>query len=217
MPGRSSSDGFMPSRRLRLHLAAIVADILHAGVGVLGDVLRQRRVGRVIPARRRDRYRNAVETLALLVEIVALDDDVVARRVLDEARLDRGCGRARPACVDLVEIAAQSDAIDFPVGRKAADDDRNVVALAFAVDDIGEQERLALALRNAAAELPAHQRMHFRVLVDRAVDADELAGLFKRSDMIMEIGIARAAGRRSICSRDSLSKKTANELRPRRL
>ncbi len=173
----------------RLHLAAIIADVLHAGVRILGDVLRQRGVGRVVPAGRRDRHRDAVETHALLVEIVALDDDVVARRTLDDARLYRGCGRARPSRVDLIEIAAQSDAVDFPVRRKAADDDGDVVALAFAVDDIGKEKGLALTLRKAAAKLPAHQRMHFRVFVDRAVDPDQLSRLFKRSDMIVEIGI----------------------------
>ena len=77
----------------RLHLAAVVAHVLHAGVGVLGDVLRQRRVGRDVPARRRDRQRNAVEALARLVELLAGDDDLVARRVLDDARRDRALRR----------------------------------------------------------------------------------------------------------------------------
>ena len=66
----------------RLHLAAVVAHVLDAGVRILGDVLRQRGVGRDVPARRRDRHRNAVEPLARLVEGLAGDDDLVARRVL---------------------------------------------------------------------------------------------------------------------------------------
>ena len=78
----------------RLHLAAVVAHVLDAGVGVLGDVLRQRGVGRDVPARRRDRQRKAVEALARLVELLAGDDDLVARRVLDDARRRSGCAAA---------------------------------------------------------------------------------------------------------------------------
>ena len=113
----------------------------------------------------------------------------MARRVSTTSRRNRRCWSRGPCRFDLVELAAQPDAIDFAIGREPADDHRDVVTLALAVDDIGEQERLAVFLRNAAAELPAHQRMHFRVLVDRAVDADELPGLFQRGDMIVQIGI----------------------------
>ena len=65
----------------RLHLAAVDAHVLHAAVGILGDVLRQRRVGRDVPARRRDRQRKAVQAVARLVELLAGDHDLVAGRV----------------------------------------------------------------------------------------------------------------------------------------
>ena len=78
----------------RLHLAAVVAHVLHAGVGIAGDVLRQRGVGRDVPARRRDRQRDAVEALARLVELLAGDDDVVARRVA--RRRAAAAGAPRP-------------------------------------------------------------------------------------------------------------------------
>jgi hypothetical protein len=61
--------------------------------------------------------------------------------------------------------------------------------LALAVDDIGEQERPALALlrgRRGIASAPADAS---RVLVDRTIHRDELAGLVERGDMIVQIGI----------------------------
>ena len=48
-----------PARRLEL--AAIVADVLDAAVGVPGDVVAGREIGRVVEARRRDRHRQSVE------------------------------------------------------------------------------------------------------------------------------------------------------------
>ena len=186
----------------RLHLAAVIAHVLDAGVGILGDVLRQGRVGRDVPARRRDRQRNAVEAVARLVEGLAGDHDLMARRVLDDARRDRICRRLDPALVDLVETAADADAIDFAVGGEHADRDRNVVFAALAVDDVGEQERLAVLLLDAAAELPAHQRVHLGILVDRAVDGDQQAGRIERADVVVQVGIAArgVSGRLSIGS-----------------
>ena len=177
----------------RLHLAAVVAHVLHAGVGVLGDVLRQRGVGRDVPARRRDRQRDAVEALARLVEVLAGDDDVVARRVRDDARRQRLRRGRDPARVDLLERAADADAVDLAVGGEPADQHRDVVLAALAVGDVGEQERLAVLLLDAAAELPAHQRVHLGVFVDRAVDADELAGLLQRADVVVQVGVGGLA------------------------
>ncbi len=177
-----------PARRL--HVAAIVAEILDAGVGILGDVLRQRRIGRDVPAGRRDRQRNAVEPVAGLVQRLAGDHDVMAWRLIDNARRDRVRRRLDPALVDFVKAAADADAIDFPVRGEHADRDRNVVFALFAVDHVGEQESLAIPLLDAAAELPAHQRVHFGVLVDRPVDGDEQVGLIERLDVIVQVRIA---------------------------
>ena len=55
----------------RLHLAPVVAHVLDAGVRILGDVLRPGRIGRDVPAGRRDRERDAVEALSGLVEGLA--------------------------------------------------------------------------------------------------------------------------------------------------
>src|SRR6266404_4851464 len=179
--------GMNPSLELRLHVAAIVAEILDAGVGNLGDVLRQRRIGRDVPAGRRNRQRNAVEPVARLVQGLAGDHDVMAWRLTDNARRDRVLRRLDPAFVDFVEPAADANAIDFPVRGEHTDRDRNVVFALLAVDHVGEQECLAILLLDAAAELPAHQRVHFGVLVDRPVDGDEQAGLIECLDVIVQV------------------------------
>src|SRR5205814_9781642 len=67
-----------------------------------------------------------------------------------------------------LQVAAHAEAVDLPAGGKRADHHRNVVLAPLAVDDVGEQERLPVPLLDAAAKLPADQRVHFRVLVDRA-------------------------------------------------
>src|SRR5207245_11149357 len=94
-----------------------------------------------------------------------------------------------PARVDFVEPAADADAIDFAVRGERTHRDRNLVLALLAINDIGEQERFAILLLDAAAELPPHQRVHFGVLVDRSVDDDEQAGLIERPDVIMQVRI----------------------------
>src|SRR5262249_21500159 len=64
-----------------------------------------------------------------------------------------------------------------------------VIFAALAVDDIGEQESLTVLLLDATAELPPHERVHFRVLVDWPVDGDQKPRLVERADVIVQIGI----------------------------
>ena len=111
-------------------------------------------------------------------------------------------GRATQRASISSRLAADADAVDFAVGREPADQHRDVVFAALAVDDVGEQERLAILLLDAAAELPAHQRVHFRVFVDRAVDRDQQAGLVERADVIVQIGIG---ARRALAGCDLLT------------
>ena len=98
--------------------------------------------------------------------------------------------RVIPFLLDLFDVAADADPVNLPVGGEDADGDRNVVAAALAVDDVLEQKRLALGLRNTAAELPAHQRMHLAVLVDRPLDADEQALFLQRRDVRVQVGVS---------------------------
>ena len=109
------------------------------------------------------------------------------------------CDRPHPALVHLLERAAEPDAIDLAVGGEPADQHRDVVLAPLGVDHVGEQERLAVPLGDAAAELPAHQRVHLGVLVDRPVDPDQQAGLVERADVVVQVGIgALVAGRVSL-------------------
>ena len=81
--------------------------------------------------------------------------------------------RLDPARIDFLERAADADAVNLAVGGKPADQHRNVVFAALAVDHVSEEKRLAVLLLDAAAELPAHQRVHLGVLVDRTIDLDQ--------------------------------------------
>ena len=128
------------------------------------------RYGRGIETRRRHRHRQRVEP-ARRIEIVAGDDDFLARRRRHGDRRNRMIDRRQPGFADLLDLAAHADGVDLRRRRQRADHDRNVVFAALGVGDVGEDEGAALVLRHAADELPAHQRMQLGVLVDRGVDA----------------------------------------------
>ena len=97
-----------------------------------------------------------------------------------------------PARIDLFEWAADADPVDLAIGCKPADQDRYVVLASLAVGHIGEEERFAILLLDAAAKLPTHQRVHLGIFVDRTVDLDQQSCLIERSEMIVEIGIGPA-------------------------
>ncbi len=90
-----------------------------------------------------------------------------------------------------------ADAVDLGRCGIGADHHRQVVAPPLAIDDVGEEERLAVLLGDAAAELPAHQRVHLGVLVDRRVDAIEQPRLVEAVEMLVQVGI-RARERRGV-------------------
>ena len=96
-----------------------------------------------------------------------------------------------PVLLDVLDLAADADAVDFAVGGQDAHRDRDVVPAAGAVDDVFEQKSLALRFRDAAAELPAHERMHLGVFVDRPLHADQQPLPLERSDMRMQVRIPR--------------------------
>ncbi len=96
-----------------------------------------------------------------------------------------------PAWTDIsVALHVHADAIDGGVRGQRADHHGDVVAPPAGIDDVGEQERLAVLLGDAAAELPAHQRMHLGVLVDRRIDAQQQPGLVETIEMVVQVGIA---------------------------
>ena len=107
-----------------------------------------------------------------------------------DARRQRVGDGLDPGRADLFERLAEADAVDVAVGGEARDQHRDVEAAALGVGRLGEQERLALRLRDAAAILPAHQRVHLGVFVDRLVDHDQATGARQRQHVLVQIGIA---------------------------
>ena len=167
-------------------------------VGIFGNVVRRADVGRVVPTRRGDRHRNTIESPAGFFQLVAGNDDLVHRRRLGRNlhRRDRIRFRLRPELIDFGRIGAETDAVDTPVRRQNTDGDRNIVALALGVHRLFEQKCLAVFLFDAAAKLPAHQRMHLLVFVHRLFDPDQQALSFELLQVIVQIGItARRNGR----------------------
>jgi len=94
-----------------------------------------------------------------------------------------------PLLLDGLDVAADADAVDFTIGGEDPDRNRNVVASAGAVDHVLEQEPLALRFRDAAAELPAHQREHLGVFVDWPLHAEKQAIAFQGSDVGVQVRI----------------------------
>ena len=85
---------------------------------------------------------------------------------------------ARPRCSTFC-------ANDLPIGSENTDRDRHVEFFALGIDDIGEQEGLAIFLIDSAAKLPADQRMHLGILVDLPIDRNQQTRLIQRLQMIM--------------------------------
>ena len=95
-----------------------------------------------------------------------------------------------PPRLDFVRRAPHAEAINFPISRQRADYHGERILAAAAVDDIGEQESLALVLLDAADELPAHERMQLRVLVHGAVNGQQQAPLVERCEMLVQVEVA---------------------------
>src|SRR6266849_5801132 len=178
----------------RLHLPAIDAHVLDARIRVLGDVLRKRRERRDVPAGRGNGDGQTVEPIARPVEVLALDHDLVTRRVLDDSWRDRFRHRAVPGLVDSVQGTAHADAVDLPARGERADHDRDLVFASLAVGYVSEQERFSVRLLDTAAELPAYERVHFGVFVDRPIDRYEQPRGVKGLQVLVEIGIAVSRG-----------------------
>ena len=147
-------------------------------------------VGAEFEAGRRHRDRQGVEAVALALERLALDHGLVARRLVHEARRDRMGDRMVPLGLDVLEFGIHADAVDLRIGGDGADHHRDIVFAPAPVDDVGEQEGLAVILVHAADELPAHQRMQFRIFVDRPVDGAQQAALVQRLQMLVQVAIA---------------------------
>ena len=109
--------------------------------------------------------------------------------MVDFHGFDRVGHRLRPVRAYLVQRDADSDPVYVAVGCQRADQNRHIVLPATAVIDIGKQERFPVSVRYAATILPAHQRMKFRVLIDRLVDTQQQTGSLQGGDMVLQIGI----------------------------
>ena len=77
-----------------------------------------------------------------------------------------------------------------------SDRDRNVIGFTFGIDRLLKQKRFAILFFDAAAKLPAHQRMHFLIFVHRLFDANQQAGAFEMLQMIVQVGIIASWNRR---------------------
>jgi hypothetical protein len=157
----------------RFDLTAIIADVLAAAIRIFSDVMAGGEIRRVVKAGRGNRDRQAVEPGTGNFERVANDANVLARRCRDDPRFDWRRQRVDPGRADFVERAAKTDAIDVRIGGKPRDQNGDIVTRAFAIGRVREQEGPPVALRYAAAILPADQGMHFGIFVDRLVDDEE--------------------------------------------
>ena len=155
---------------LGLQRGAIHADVLDAGLGVLGDAQRGGQIGRGIEAGRRDGHRQKRHA-AGLGERVAGQHDLLRGAAVDDHRAGSDWRSPSTQASPISRHgAAHAHRVDARARRQRAEQHRHVVAAALGVDDVGEQERLALVLGDAAEELQAHERLQLAVLVDRPVD-----------------------------------------------
>ncbi len=98
--------------------------------------------------------------------------------------------RVVPFGLDFAQGRAHAGRVDRAVRRDRADHDRNAVFSAAAIGDVGEEEGLALGFVHSADELPAHQRVQLRVLVDRPVDGEQQPSLLQLLEVLVKVRVA---------------------------
>ena len=102
--------------------------------------------------------------------------------------------RRLPALAHLGEVAAEPNGIDFARAGIDADGDAARQLLAARVGDVLEEKALALHLVEPA-KLPPHERHQFGVLVDRTLDAHELAAPLEIAEVRAQILQIAVSGR----------------------
>ena len=167
---------------------AIVADVALAGLRILGDPVAGGDVRAVVETGGGDRHGKFVDA-AMGEQIGAHVNFFLGRAAVDHDRRDQIIQRMDPAIGNFLGLAFESQRINRLRAGQAADQDRAVVFVAFAVDDVVEQKAAALRFGDAAAILPAHQRLQFAVFVDFAVNAIKFFMLFQFADKLAQIVI----------------------------
>ncbi len=167
---------------------AVVADVALAGLGILGDPVAGGDVRAVVESGRGDRHGELVNA-AMGEQIGAHVDFFLGRAAVDHDRRDQIIQRVDPTIGNFLRLAFKSQRINRFRAGQAADQHRAVVLVAFAVDDVVEQETAPLRFGDAAAILPAHQRLQLVVFVDFAADAIKLLVLFQFADKLAQIVI----------------------------
>jgi hypothetical protein len=175
----------------RLQRGAVGAHVLDAAFGIFGHAERRGQIGRSVEAGRGNGHRQARQ--AAFLQRVAADHHLLAGRLRHHDGWNRLGYRLRPGLADLVDRQTQAGGVDLRRGGKPADQHRDVISPAVAVDHVGEQERAALIFVQAALELPARERVQLRILVDRSVDADQQSLGFQPGDMFLQVA-RRTAG-----------------------
>ncbi len=92
-----------------------------------------------------------------------------------------------PIGADIFHWTAHTNCVDLRGGSQGTDDDRNVVVSAVRINNVGEQKGSTIILVDAAKKLAADQRVQFRVLIDRVVDANKQAIRFQFCEMGLKI------------------------------
>ena len=123
---------------------AIGPHILRAGIGVLGNDVRGRKRRRRIETGCRQRHRQAHQPAVFGDQIFALDDHIMARRLVHQARRYRIGNRVGPFGGDAVDRRIHARRIDILVGGERADHDRNVVLATLGISGVVEQKCFAL-------------------------------------------------------------------------
>ena len=180
---------------LALDLSAVVALVADTRLRVPGEPVGAGGVRGVVEPRRGDGHRELEQAAALDVEVGTLKHHLVHRPGIDDGGLDgiRQC--VRPKLRDLVHRAPQSHRVDLRRRRQRGHSHGHVVGASVAVHHVLEQECLALRLGQTAAELPAHQRVHFRVLVDGVADTYQQSGRLQVGQVLLKVGIGHGRGR----------------------
>src|SRR5713226_2146262 len=187
-----------------LDMAPVISDIANACLRILRHPMASSDKRCAVKTRSRDRDRE-LKKASCALQVVPFLDDLLNRPAPDDDRLNRAAKSSVPFFPKLFWTGVEAQSVDVFRTCHHTYGHGDIVAPPLGVCNLLEEKAAPLLFRQPAAVLPAHQRMHLRVLVDLAPHADEQPFALERGHVFMQIRVSSLVLLDSFCSLRHLS------------
>ena len=111
----------------------------------------------------------------------------MAQGVVDEFWRDRVADRLFPFLLDVINGATHAHTVYFTISCQPANQNGCLIFAASAIMNIGKEKCLAFRLFHATLKLPADQRMHLTVFINRSIDFYKQITFTQDCNMLVEV------------------------------